>query len=74
MKDVQLRFGDEYLTRLGERGDSCCDVHRDAAEVARLSLDFSGVNARPNAELIQLEGTENRGSAANGPRCSVEHG
>lgn len=68
------RFGDEYLTRLGERRDPRRYVDRDAAEVSRLALDFSRVNTGPNAEVVQSGDQVDRGGAANCSGSSIEHG
>jgi hypothetical protein len=53
VEECHCGFGDEYLTRLSQRGNACGDMHGYASEVSSLALDFTRVNTGPNAEVIQ---------------------
>src|SRR5438034_3865649 len=70
--EVLHRPGNEHLTRSCERADARRDVNSDAADVVPHHLALSRVHAGPNTDSQLLGGVEDRPSAADRARRTVE--
>src|SRR5215813_7133325 len=63
---------DEHFTRLGQGGDPCADMHRDAGGLGSLAFDLAGVQTGTDLQADLPDRIADSASATDGPRGPVE--
>jgi hypothetical protein len=64
----------EYLASPGKRGDARSNMDGDALHITAGHFDLAGVQSATDLNFERADGLDNRASAANGARRTVERG